>query len=125
MTARVLSGVTIACVLLLGVAGWLLSDSLLRPVALIRASILKETPLGSTSDAVREVLKRKGWLVANYVGSTGFLKQESGASNEIVGITSIRGNVGDLAVMNVSAFWGFDIDGRLIDVWVWRTFNAP
>ena len=70
---------------------------------------------------VRKVMADKGWLVSSYVGNAGFVTREQ----KVVGVTSIEGNLGDLGPMNVSAFWGFDRDDRLVDVWVWRTFDAP
>jgi len=73
------------------------------------------------SPTVRKALTDKGWLVQSYAGNTGFVT----ADQKVVGVTSMEGNLGDIGPMNVSAFWGFDRDGRLVDVWVWRTFDVP
>lgn len=92
---------------------WLFFFSLHRPESFVRASLLKRTPLGSTSQEVRAFVEGRGWLDRNYIGSTGFLKTEIGvpASQEhAVGVTSIRGELGHyrsgLFQTYVSAFWG-------------------
>jgi hypothetical protein len=121
-TSRRLLALGIAALL---VGAWAISGSIFSPTSFIRASILRETPLGTSFSEVEATVKQKGWLAPNYGGSTGFLKQESGEPNEVIGVTSMRGSLGDWGPMNISAYWGFDRDGRLIDVWVWRTFEAP
>jgi hypothetical protein len=70
---------------------------------------------------VRALVTQKGWLVVKYAGSTGYV----GDGGNVVGVTSVEGNLGDLGPMNVSAFWGFDSEDRLVDVRVWRTFDLP
>ena len=97
---------------------------------MIRASLLRSTPLGSSSQQVRAFLERRGWLSTNYIGSTGFLKQENGAPAVEVGATSFRGELGHYCSLpylfqtSVTAFWGFDTNGHLIDVWVWKTTDG-
>ncbi len=108
-------------VVLCASAWWLWPDSLLRPETAIRQSVLRSTPLGSTSAEVRAFATRKGWLVARYAGNTGYVND----GGDVVGVTSVSGNLGDLGPMNVSAFWGFDSQDRLIDVRVWRTLDLP
>jgi hypothetical protein len=107
------------------IGAWFYSHSLFRSETSIRASLLKQMPLGSNSVDVREFVDKHGWLVRNYVGNTGFLKLEAGAPSEVVGVTSIKGNLGDYWFMNVTAFWGFDSSNRLVNVWVWKTYDAP
>lgn len=63
----------------------------------------------------------------------GFWRQESYEPMTVVGVSSIRVNLGDyrsaltfffLFITNVTAFWGFDAEGKLIDIWVWKTTDA-
>ena len=93
--------------------------------ARIRASLLSQTPIGTSSTVVHAFVERQGWLARNYVGNTGFLRQESGKPSDVVGVSSIKGNIGDYGPMNITAFWGFDSKSQLIDIWVWRTIDAP
>lgn len=119
--------------LVIAVAGvWFVRPSLRRPESSIRASLLKETPLGSTSQEVRAVVEKRGWLDHGYAGSTGFLKQNPGVPAVEVGVTSLRGELGHYWELprplpfrtDVTAFWGFDNERHLIDIWVWKTTDA-
>lgn len=125
MSTKRLLIIVITGVVIVAIVIWMTSYSLFRSEASIRTSLLKQTPLGTSSTNVRAFVEKQGWLVRNYVGNTGFLKQESSKPNEEVGVSSIRGNLGDYGPMNITAFWGFDNSNRLIDVWVWRTYDAP
>ena len=117
--------ISVSGIVIVAVGVWIFSHSLFRSEASIRASLLRQTPLGSSSSDVRAFVDKQGWLVRNYVGSTSFLKQESGRPSEVVGVTSIEGNLGDFLNRNVTAYWGFDSSNRLMDIWVWKTYDAP
>src|SRR6266568_2806319 len=98
---------------------WACSNSLLRPETDIRASLLKETPIGSSSAEVAKLLKQKGWIDRNYLGTSGFLKQEPGKQAQVIGATSLAGHLGQYHLRfrtDVTAFWGFDTNNRLIDI---------
>ena len=107
---------------------WLFAFSLRGPESCIRASLLRSTPLGSTSQEVRTFVEGRGWLDRNYTGNGGFLKQEAGVPAVGVGVTSIRGELGHYRSgpfqTYVTAFWGFDTNGHLIEVWVWKTTDG-
>lgn len=111
----------VVAVALCAAAWWFWPNSLLRPTVAIRQSLLWSAPLGSRSSEVRVLATRNGWLVRNYEGTTGYVSE----GGNVVGLTSIQGNLGDLGPMNVTAFWGFDSQDRLVDVRVWRTFDLP
>jgi hypothetical protein len=117
--------VLIAGVVIIAISALMSPHYLFRSEAGIRASLLKQTPLGTSSTDVRAFVDKQGWLVRNYVGNTGFLRQKSDGPNDVVGVSSICGNLGDFWNMNNTAFWGFDSRNQLIDIWVWRTFDAP
>jgi hypothetical protein len=109
---------------------WLFFTGLRRPTEAIRAGLVEITPLGSSPDFVMGVVKQKGWRSAGYEAGSGFLKQEPLRKMNVVGVSSIAANLGDyrsspLLTTNVSAYWGFDKDRHLIDVWVWKTTDAP
>lgn len=117
--------VLIAGVVIIAISALTFPHYLFRSEAGIRASLLKQTPLGTSSTDVHAFVDKQGWLVRNYVGNTGFLRQKSDGQNDVVGVSSICGNLGDFWNMNITAFWGFDSRNQLIDIWVWRTFDAP
>jgi hypothetical protein len=116
-------GVTAAALI-----AWLFCFSLHRPESFIRASLLRSTPLGSNSREVRTFVEGRGWLARDYIGNAGFLKQEAGVPAVEVGVTSIQGDLGHyrsgLFQTYVTAFWGFDTNDHLIDVWVWKTTDG-
>ena len=115
-----LSGACVAVVL------WFYPPSLMRSEVGIRNSLLKQTPLGSSFDQVRSFAERQGWRP--HGEWNGFQRQEAGKLPETVGVTSIEAEVGRYWLpfcTTVTAFWGFDSEGRLIDVWVWKTTDSP
>src|SRR5688572_25621628 len=103
------------------------SRSILRSENSIRATLLKHTPLGTKSEEVRAYVEKRGWLDRRYTGEGGYLKQEPGVPPMVVGVSSIKGKLGHYYLplrADVTAFWGFDAEGRLIDVWVWKTVDG-
>jgi hypothetical protein len=97
----------------------------------IRASLLEVTPLASTMTDVRRVLEQKKWLNTKYSGTAGFVKHEPGRPIVVVGATSLCGLLGEYyefpvpLVTSVEAYWGFDRNGTLIEVWVRKTTDGP
>lgn len=120
-----IAAIGIASILMTCIAVY--SRSLLRTEASIRASLLEQMPLGSKAENVRTWVEQAGWLDHQYNGSSGYLRQESGRPGQIVGVTSICGHLGTYYAplrVDVTVFWGFDVNGRLIDVWVWKTIDS-
>lgn len=94
----------------------------------LRSHFLSITPIGSSSDYVVQQLLKIGYNPVRK--STGFFRQETGKDDEGVGVSSISTDLGDywlffLMTTNVTVFWGFDAEGKLIDIWVWKTTDAP
>ncbi len=98
----------------------------------LQRRILTETPLGSSMSQVEEVIQREGWDRVRVDHERGFLGQRERGTRTgflpTVGAMHIEANAGDFVGMpfqsNVTIFWGFDQDGKLIDVWAWRTIDA-
>jgi hypothetical protein len=117
---------SIAAIFAFGLLGFTALNPLRMPESFIEASLLRMAPLGSSSDEVQRALAKKGYgarLVA-----TGFYKQKEPARPEVVGSSSFRVELGQYStflVTSVSAFWGFDRSGKLIEVWVWKTVDGP
>jgi len=116
-------------ILFIAIALLIASCSPMRSETSIRASLLKHTPVGSSASEVRAFAEKKGWLDQTYAGTNlGFYKQEPGEPPYPVGVSSLRGDLGHYYLpfrTDVAAFWGFDTNGRLIDVWVWKETDAP
>ena len=110
------------CAVLVGGAG-----SLRRPGSMIEGSLLRMAPLGSSPAEVLQAIEQKRWT-HGAVRGVGFVKQESNRRMEIVGTKSVDAHLGDYGIFlktSVDACWGFDADGKLIAVWVWKTTDAP
>jgi len=101
----------------------------------IRQSVLQITPIGTNMDSVVKVIESKKEWKTTYVsyehgvsyGDLGYPdKPEDIALNRetIVGKKSIRVLIGEYnnpALVYVTAFWGFDKDSKLIDVYVTKS----
>jgi hypothetical protein len=101
------------------------ANPLRRSEETIEVSLRKTTPLGSTSEEVVRAFAKKGLFPE--VDSVGVYKQKIGTKAEVIGVASIRVLLGEYRtpfVTSVSAFFAFDANARLIDVWVWKTVDA-
>lgn len=110
-----------------GVAIVIGAGSLRRPVSMIENSLLRLAPIGSSTDDVLRAVEAKGWE-HSVVRNVGFLKQKAMHHAAVVGSSSLEAHLGDYGVFfrtSVDAYWGFDRDGRLLEVWVWKTTDAP
>jgi hypothetical protein len=76
---------------------------------------------------VRSLIQEEGWAVSYDSETRGFLDQRVHPS-PIVGEKSIRAHLGSYQGLPwkvfVTVFWGFDHQGKLIDVWVWKTYDT-
>ena len=104
-----------------------LPDALLMrlPSSVSEWYFLYETPLESHISDVREFVSTREWEVAYDSETHGFLDQREPGDLSTVGSMSIRAQVGSYwgipFLTYVTVFWGFNGDGKLIDIWVWKT----
>ncbi|WP_143069627.1 hypothetical protein [Halopseudomonas yangmingensis] len=93
----------------------------------IRNYVLERTPLGSDFSEVLTVIRENKWTVIFVNESSGFYHQGR-KEPTVIGQKSIRASLGDYQDIpfraNVTVFWGFDDEGRLLDIWVWKTWNG-
>jgi len=107
-----------------------------RPTPLIRLHVLWRTPIGMDMEDVIEIIEnRRRWgdPVINrsngFMHPTHFVEGPDGRpSAAFVGDKSIQTRIGIYHMMpfherNVRIFWGFDEDGKLIEVYVRSTFS--
>ena len=95
-------------------------------VGQIRKQLLEKTPIGSDMAKVLMFCALEK-LKCNRSDTAGYLDQDTGKG---VGVKSIWGVLTErkttpLTITTVEVYWGFDNDGRLIDIWVWKTTDAP
>ena len=91
----------------------------------IREKLLHNTPLGISMDQVVAYCQSKK-IPYTLSSRTGYLDQDR---HVVVGSQFIRGELGDytagiLVTASVSVFWGFDEQGKLIQIWIWKTFDS-
>ena len=94
----------------------------------IQSELLAQFPLGSKIDEVEKGLRVRG-IQPQVSKNAGFLKQQKGDSR-VIGSQSIRSHLGDyrssiFLVTSVTAFFAFNNQDELIDIWVWKTTDGP
>lgn len=92
----------------------------------IRKKLLEKTPIGSDFEQVMAFCA-SSHIRCHRSETTGYLNQHTG---KVVGVKSIWSTISErkdtpLSITSVSAYWGFDENGKLIDIWVWKTIDAP
>jgi hypothetical protein len=85
------------------------------------------TPIGSSYDDVWRTVSAK-YAKTQRNDNAGFLRQDAPKSR-VVGVKSISANIGDyyafpIGTTSIVAYWGFDRDNRLIDIWVWKSTDS-
>ena len=98
-------------------------------ISRLQKEVLLATPLGSDIDSVFAHCKSH-YPDCKRDDEVGFYKQEIGESNRGVGNKHVKAFLGEFRkseyIIGVtSIFWGFDKNGSLIEVWVWRTYDGP
>jgi hypothetical protein len=97
------------------------APSLRRSENVIRKWLLREDPLGSSMEEVIETIERHGWTNVDIDRTKGF-KDERTRPAKRTGAKSIQAYLGEYRsvfyIMTVEVAWGFDEEGRLVDVWV-------
>jgi hypothetical protein len=115
------------CLTIATISLLLWNNPLRRSPEYLRAYVLELTPLGSEFEHVLCVIDDNGWVARFVNESSGFVHQEIRPLT-VIGEKSIRASLGDYQDIpfeaNVTVFWGFDAEGKLLDIWVWKTWNG-
>jgi hypothetical protein len=102
----------------------MLVNPLRRPTDSVKSWLLKQTPPGSTMEEVIELIEERGWRIdrINEIGYSSKYDDTLDRSIEeyTVGVKSIKAIVEYKIVFktDVSMSWGFDEEGKLIDIGV-------
>jgi hypothetical protein len=120
----------IIVLLLFVIAIVILANPLRRSPETLRYKMLKKTPIGMEMGEVEKIAKEIGGRT-EISTIAGFDKQDPN-DHRTIGAKSIRTDVGDYwaipplpIITSVTYFWGFDENGKLVDIWVWKTTDAP
>jgi len=104
-----------------------------RPTNMVRNYITRITPIGtSIGDVVEVIERREGWDVRRIDFERGFIPGSSarpaqGLNSNVVGEMAVWVHLGTYHAWHtwppfieqvVDVFWGFDVDGNLIEVYV-------
>jgi hypothetical protein len=108
--------VAIALVVIVGCG--MFNNPLRQSEAGVRDWMLKQTPLGTTSQEVRSIAEHHGWFNPNLQGSDGhtsgpYLRGELGRYWSVPFYTY------------VTVFWEFDSSNRLANIRIWKTTDGP
>lgn len=87
-----------------------------------KINMIKNFPKCTIEDKVVIINQKKACNLSkgNWVLTKGY-------DDCIVGKKNIRSDLGDYSTIfttNVTVFWGFDEQSKLIDIWVWKTVDA-
>jgi hypothetical protein len=114
----------VAAIALVLLGACTVSNHLRRPVSEIRESLLREKPIGT---AIAEI---ESWLTAEKKlsakkGMTGYFTDKG----QVVGVRSVSVLLGEyrsygILPTSVEAFWGFDANGALVDLWVRKSVDS-
>lgn len=103
------------------------SNPLRRSESHIRSQLLVSAPLGTSLENVEQYILEEEWEI-NWVSKESGFNHQRFSPSRVIGSKSIRANLGDYQGIpfkaNVTVFWGFDDQSKLIDIWVWKTWDG-
>ncbi len=125
---KILVSIIIIVLIIIGV---LLSNPLRWPEKSVERYVLNKTPINSSFDEVNIVIENQKWRTSDLSRTHGFYDQRFRPA-KTTGDMYIRASLGDyrgisflfLFETNVTVYWGFNKEGKLIDIWVWKTTDA-
>jgi hypothetical protein len=130
---QLLAGRVTRTVLIPIVAGWVAACSgtglsLSKDPDHIREVLLTQTPVGTSSDNVAQVLQAHNYTMSR--AKIGYVRRTGDSSFEEVGVTSIKADLGKyyttpFSTTDVTGHWGFDVDGKLVNIWVSKGEDTP
>jgi hypothetical protein len=101
------------------------------PENTIESKLYKITPLGTSYEVATNKLAKR-FSAIQFDDQNGFEFQGWPEPPRLVGIKSIEVDFGDYSLIplfpivttSVTAYWGFDHNGKLIEIWVWKCSNS-
>lgn len=109
------------------ICAWCTPVPLCVPESVIRSRLLRDTPIGATKQEVVTYVKRHGYTDVEDIPQ-GFNVDEPFTPFRRVGNSCIRGDLGRYwsphGQVTVTAYWGFDLNGMLVDVLVRKCLDG-
>lgn len=116
----ILIGVCVSGVVMIGAAA--LSTRPWRSAQTVQDFVLKQTPLGSSVEDVRELIRRERWGVClDFQGNTSTSRDYYYRYTGVVGFHLIGAKLPDYGFpfrIHTEAYWGFDVNEKLVDMHV-------
>ena len=113
----------ISCIVLLPVCFYTLNP-LRYSENEIKDFMMKATPVNSDMKTVIELIEKRNWAIRYISEEYGYTDRDRDVE---VGEKSIRAWIGDyrnLFITDVTVFWGFDEESKLIDIRVWKDTDS-
>lgn len=91
-----------------------------------RSELLKKTPSDSSMEQVI-IYCQSQHLDFKYSDTAGYLNQENGKTvgKKSIWATLTESHTSSWTISTTVAYWGFDENGKLLDIWVWKVVDAP
>jgi len=102
-----------------GISFCIVSNPLRQSDAKLRAWLLAQTPLGSSSNEVRSVLEQRGWCTDGYRTTSPRPAADPFMAGALGGYQGFPWHV------SVAAFWEFDPSNRLAGIRIQRIIDSP
>ena len=114
-----LIGICTAGVIMLSVV--LLSNRPSRSAKDVENYVRKQTPLGSSAEDVRDFIRKRNWgTCLDFQGNTSTTRDHYGYTG-VIGFHLLGAKLPDYGFpfrIHTEAYWGFDVNERLVDVHV-------
>ena len=123
------SAAVFALAIILAITIPIMQNPLRRPNPSVRKYVLSVTPIGMSMDDARAAIIEQKWGIAYESIEYGYLDSRLPAGQRIIGEKHIQADIGTYRAMlifpmSVTVYWGFDGDGKLIDVCVVKILSA-
>ena len=130
IAAKILTCILLAIILFEGTR--MIINPYVRSEGMVRTALLKRTPMGTSMDEVIKYLEQnEKWTIKRISQTSGF-RHRGIQPTETVGKKSITVYLNSyrsvayfyLLETDVTVFYGFDEDSKLIDIWAWKTTDS-
>lgn len=126
--------ITVFVLILMVYALVVVTNPIRWPEGYLKSHVLEITPLGAEFDHVMSLIKKRNWEIKRFSEEWGF-RYRGKKGPKTIGDKYIMACLGSymgsyLGVpvpfrVYVYVYWGFDLEGRLTDIWIYKEMDAP